>query len=81
MEPTLEKKTLPHLVGKAEGLGDSLPSPQSCMPHHIDGMAGNSRLSSIRLPLLNVVEGAATLCIPGTNDHHQVTHMPAMGKL
>ena len=34
------------------------------------------------LPLLNVVEGTATLCIPGVaNDHHQVAHMPATGKL
>ena len=27
-------------AGKVGGLGDSLPSPHSCMPHHIGGMAG-----------------------------------------
>ena len=64
MEPNLEKKTPPHHVGKVEGLDDFLPSPQSYMFHHINGMAGE-QLSSIRLPLLSVVEGAATLCIPG----------------
>ena len=40
MAPNLEKKTPPHHVGKAEGSGDPLLSPQGCMPHHIDGMAG-----------------------------------------
>ena len=30
----------PHHAGKVEGSGDSLPSLQSCMPHHIVGMAG-----------------------------------------
>ena len=29
-----------HYVVTVEGLGDSLPSSQSIMPHHIDGMAG-----------------------------------------
>ena len=43
MEPNLERKP-PHHTGKAEGLGDSLPSPQSCMHHHIDGMAGEQHM-------------------------------------
>ena len=59
----------------------TLPSPQSCMPHDIDGMAGEQQMwSSIRLFLLKVVEEAATLCIPGVG-HHPIAHMPAMGKL
>ena len=61
----MEKKTLPHHVGKAEGLGDSLPSPQNCMPIHIDGMAGVHQTEQHKALLLNVVDGAATLCIPG----------------
>ena len=59
------KEDPPHHAGKAEGLGDSLPNPQSCMTHHIDGMAWNGWLSSRRVPLLKVVEGTATLCISG----------------
>ena len=54
-----------HHVGKVEGLGDSLPSPQGCIPHHIDGMAGEQQTEQHKAPLLSVVEGGATLYIPG----------------
>ena len=40
MELNLEQKTPLYHVGKAEGLADSLLSPQNCMPHYIVGMAG-----------------------------------------
>ena len=30
----------PYHAGKVEGLGDSLLGTESCMPHHIAGMAG-----------------------------------------
>ena len=36
----MEQKTPPFHVEKAEGSGDILLSLQSCMPHHMDGMAG-----------------------------------------
>ena len=64
MEPNLEKKTPLHHAGKAEGLGDSLPSPQSCMLNHVDGMAGEQLIEQQKAPQLKVVEGAAILCIP-----------------
>ena len=70
------KEDAPHHAGMVEDLGDSLPSPQSCMPHNIVGMAGG-QLSSKRLPVLKAVEGYPMWA----NDHHQVVHMPAMGKL
>ena len=50
------------------GLGDSLTSPHACMPYHIDEMAGDNQMSSMKLPLLKAVEGAATYCTPGM-DH------------
>ena len=51
MEPNLEKKTPPHHVGKAEGLGDSLPSPQSCHVHTIyDWMAGEQQTKQHKAP-------------------------------
>ena len=57
-------------------------APKAVCPTIWMGCLGNSRLSSIRLSLLKVVEGASTLCIPvWANDPHQVAHMPAMGKL
>ena len=40
IELNLEQKTPPHHAGKTEELGDSLPSPQICMPYNIVEMAG-----------------------------------------
>ena len=50
LDGTKPGKEDPHYVGKAEGLGDSLPSPQSCMPHHIDGMAGEEQTEQHKAP-------------------------------
>ena len=71
------------MLGKAEGSVDSLPNPQSCMPHHIDGMAGEQQTKKQKAP--------TTQCSGGNshsvhtwlqaNDHHWVEHMPATGKL
>ena len=70
MEPNLEKKTPPHHVGKAEGLGDSLPSPQSCMSHHIDGMAGEQQMEQHKAPPTQCSGGSShsvhTWCGPMT---------------
>ena len=47
-------------------------------------MAGEQLIEKQKAPpLLKVVEGAATLCIPGVGwlTIDQVAHMPAMGKL
>ena len=39
-------------------------------------------MTSMKLPLLGVVEGAATWCTPGmATDHHKEAHMPANGKV
>ena len=66
----LNRRPLPHHVDKADGLGDSLPSLQSCMPHHIVGMFGGQLIEQ---PLITFLVWA--------DDHNQVAHMPAMGKL
>ena len=39
-----------HHVGNADGSGYSLPNPQSCMPHCIDGMAGEQLNELNELP-------------------------------
>ena len=45
----MEKKTLPHHVGKAGGLGDSLVSSQRHMPHHTLEWLDDSWVSRITL--------------------------------
>ena len=83
MEPNLEKETPPQHIGKAEGLGDSLPSFQSCMPHHIDGMAGEQQMEQHKAPPTECSGGGQPLCayLAWANDHHHIAHMPATGKL
>ena len=65
VEPRLEKKTPPCHVGKAEGSGDSLPSSQSFMPHHVVGMARGQLIEYQKVPPIQSSGGAATRCIPG----------------
>ena len=50
MGQNLKEKTPSHHAGKAEGSGNSLPSPQSCMPHHIDEMAGEQLIEEQNAP-------------------------------
>ena len=82
MEPNPEKKTPLHHAGKVEGLGDPLPSFQSCMPHHIVGMAREQLIEWHKTPPYSKQWKEQPLCVylVWANDHHQVAHMPAMGK-
>ena len=57
-------KTPPYHVGKVEGSGDPLLSPQNSMPYYVDRIAGEP-LSNMKLPLLKAVGEAATWCPPG----------------
>ena len=52
---------------EGKGIAWLSAKPQSCIPHHIDGRAGDSWMGSMKHPLLKAVGGAATRCTPGTD--------------
>ena len=54
-----------------------------CMPHHIDGIVGEQLTEEQKAPPYSRQwrEQPLYAYLALTNDHHQVTQMPAMGKL
>ena len=77
-----KKKTTPHQIGKAEGSGDLLQNPKSCMPPILLEWMGGRKMSSRRLPQPEAAGGAATWCSPDKdNGPHQEAHMPTKCKL
>ena len=56
-------------------------APISCMPHHIDGMVEEQLTEQQKAPPTQGIGGSNHSYLVCANDHHQVAHMPAMGKL
>ena len=76
------KKTHPCFVGKMEGLV-TLLSPLSCMPHHIDWMAGEQLFKEHETHLYTKQWGEQlhSLSLAWITNQYHEAHMPAMGIL
>ena len=72
MKASLEKKTPPHYA-----------IPQSCLPYHIDEMAGGQLIEKQKATSYSEQWREQLLCayLMWANDHSQVACMPPMGKL
>ena len=78
MKPGKEDPFLPYWEGR--GTGASLPSPQNCMPHHNDWMAGGKLWLALGLgnSLLKAVgEQLLSTTLAWKTNQNKVEHIPA----